>query len=481
MEAINEQDCAVIELGIETVDITPRIGSTLCGFAARANKPSTGIDAPLKARVIAIREGEKPYFLINFDLLGIGQSLEAQIVAALEDTLDDGFAAERSVFVATHTHSGPPTVAMTGEAAPDPAYWEQLSSQTAQAAKAALESAKPVSLYMASLTIPGLTYNRRAVLTDGRVSIVPEPELPVVERGPLDDELTTLLWRDVDGKNVAAIVHFPCHGVAVLTQSIHGDIPGEVCRRVGELLNVPCLYLQGATGDINPTALVAGRAELMEWMDRFMVHLNGLEDKFQEVNQEPFCVSSMHLPLEFGPLPGEKETERRIANLEKIGRGDTTSPEVQDTMPFVRELMHAKPGEPLDPVVTEYLAQALKESEIRALAAIKAGGTPSPYPLRLSLWRLGDLALAFIAAEVFAITGLRIKALREDTPILPVSYLTPLMGYLPDADAMTKGGYEVDYAWRFYGHVAPFATNSEQRVIEAVDEMLSNLIGVEER
>jgi hypothetical protein len=38
----------VIELGIETVDITPEIDTRLSGFAARANKPSTGIEVASK-------------------------------------------------------------------------------------------------------------------------------------------------------------------------------------------------------------------------------------------------------------------------------------------------------------------------------------------------------------------------------------------------------------------------------------------------
>ncbi len=85
---------------------------------------------------------------------------------------------------------------------------------------------------------------------------------------------------------------------------------------------------------------------------------------------------------------------------------------------------------------------------------------------------MGEVALVFIAAEVFAITGYKIKNLRDSLTILPVSYMSPLVGYLPDAHSKEWGGYEVDYAWRFYDHVAPFAVDSEQRVVAVVDTLL---------
>jgi hypothetical protein len=56
--------------------------------------------------------------------------------------------------------------------------------------------------------------------------------------------------------------------------------------------------------------------------------------------------------------------------------------------------------------------------------------------------------------------------------ILPVTYLAPLVGYVPDRAAMEKGGYEVDDAWRFYGHPAPFDPTSEQRIIETLKALI---------
>jgi hypothetical protein len=59
--------------------------------------------------------------------------------------------------------------------------------------------------------------------------------------------------------------------------------------------------------------------------------------------------------------------------------------------------------------------------------------------------------------------------------LLPVSYAAPIVGYVPDQDSMDKGGYEVDDAWRFYRHPAPFARDSEGRIVETVRSLVSQV------
>jgi hypothetical protein len=54
-----------------------------------------------------------------------------------------------------------------------------------------------------------------------------------------------------------------------------------------------------------------------------------------------------------------------------------------------------------------------------------------------------------------------------------VGYSSPLVGYLPTDEALIKGGYEVDYAYRFYGHPAQSDKgSSEPAVVEALNRVL---------
>ena len=463
------------ELGCGVAEITPNVGLPLSGFIFRENKPSTSVDTPLFVRVLAMRSGGYISLLINYDLLGLGLPLEQQLLKELESHL--GVSQHQCALVATHTHSAPPTVALEGEAASDSTYWQLLGRRTVEAAQLALARLQPVTLQEASLRLPGLTYNRRAVLADGRVSMALEPAAPIIARGPVDDRLVILLWHDRRGRKVAAALHFACHGVAVCTQAIGGDVPGELSRRVGVLLGVPCLYLPGAAGDINPLTVSAGRAEMLAWVDRVMAHLPSLPSQFRPVSSDALQVTSTNLWLDYAPLPARAAVERSIANLDRIAQGDVGSPEVQAEVRSLGNIMNFKPGELPDPGKAAYAAMALAHAGRRTLAAIAAGRPLEACPLRLSVWRFGETVLAFVAAELFALTGLRIQALRPDLNILPVTYLAPLVGYVPDRAALSQGGYEVDDAWRFYGQPAPFEPDTEQRIVNTLQALITQTTG----
>ena len=475
----------MLEAGFGQADITPPVGVPLSGFIARENRPSTGIDSALYVRALALRDGDCLYLLLSYDLLGLGMELEARIQAGLETALGAGFARQRCALTAVHSHSGPALGVLLGETPPHPDYLERLEAQSVLAAQEALRSLRPARLYAAERRLPGLTYNRRALLSDGRVSLAPQPDLPVVRRGPLDERMTILLWSDLSGRNLAGLVHYACHGVAVRSQAIGADIPGALAMRISQQLGAPCLFLQGSAGDVNPTAVTTGSAGLQTWIETALSHLQNLPDSFRPVQGEPVRAVARRLDLEFAGLPSPAEAQRSLEALLRIAAGDVTSPDLQATLLSFKNTMNAPPEVALDPRKARFTALALAEHARLVLAAAQpsqytapqspAPQSLAPQPLRICVWRMGEFALAFLAGEVFTATGLKIRALSRQLSILPVSYLSPLVGYLPDAEALTLGGYEVDDAWRFYGQPAQFAADSETRLLEELGAIFQEL------
>ncbi len=464
----------MIEAGFGQAEITPAVGTALSGFIFRENKPSTSIDDPLWVRAFILRDGAQLSLLFSYELLGIGADLYRQIIAALRQELGDRFQEERCVLTATHSHSGPPTVHLEGEADPDPRYWQRIVDQTLQTAREAISHLQPAILFSASMLIPDLTYNRRAILADGRVSMAQQPPQgsAVVSRGPVDDRLTLLVARDPAGKNLGGIVHFACHGVAVCTQSIGADVPGQIARHFSDLLSGPCLYLQGAAGDLNPVVVSTGREEMLAWVEEFMAQAGALPDRLEPIERQALQIRSAVLPLEYALLPAQPAVLEQITRLEQIARGDVTSPNVRDAVQSLENIMNITPGKAPDATKAAYCARALVGSAKHTLAAIDHAVPLAPCPLQLSVWQVGNTALVFAAAELFAATGLKLCALRPALTILPVSYASPLVGYIPDLFSMDKGGYEVDNGWQFYGHPAPFIPHAETQVIQAVDHLL---------
>jgi neutral ceramidase len=461
----------LIQVGAAVADITPAVGTHLSGFIARENMPSTHIDSALHVRAIMIQYESESHCLLNYDLLGLGTGAAEFIKSALEREIGPG----RFLLTATHTHSGPVVGLLLGEPPPSPEYLELLAERSVAAARTAQDGAQLARLLWAEIPMPGLTYNRRALLVDGRVSIMPEPDLPVVQRGPLDERMTLLVWQSKEGKNIVSLAHYACHGVAVLSSGIGSDIPGALAEAIGQRLGAPCLFLQGAAGDVNPTVVTATRAEMLAWVERALRGFAHLTEVLQPVEVDDFQAAEAWLDLPYAILPGREEVQKQLSDLLRIANGDMSAPDLQDAVGAFKNTMNIPPDAALDPQQSRFVALALAESASLTLAAIRDGGILQPQKLHLAAWRIGELLLVFLACEALTSTDLRLRALRPETKILPMTYLAPLLGYLPDREALCLGGYEVSEAWRFYGHPAPFADDSEERLVAAVANLLAGM------
>lgn len=129
-----------LEIGFGCADITPAVGCPLSGFISRLGKPSQSVDEALTVTVLAVRDQGRNAFLINYSLLLIGSALEEQILDGLSAGLGSQFSPQRCVLVTIHTHSGPPTSPLEGEAEPDALYNRLLVERTVQAAEKARKS-----------------------------------------------------------------------------------------------------------------------------------------------------------------------------------------------------------------------------------------------------------------------------------------------------------------------------------------------------
>jgi hypothetical protein len=469
-----------ISAGVGRADITPEIGVTLSGFIAREGKPSTSVDDPLMVRVLVLQGDQAPLWLVNYDLLGLPRAICEAIQVELAATLGEAFQPERCVLTATHTHSGPPVSPLEGEEGVAQKYLDFICRQTAVAAGMALAGLRPANLNARIARVSGLTYNRRAVLEDGRVAMAEHPDAPVVSRGPMDDEATVLLFSSQKGEHIAGILHYACHGVALQTQAISADIPGELARRFEKQTGAPFLFLQGGSGDINPTCVVSDRATMLRWCDEFMARFHQAAKERVIPPVWDLESSSLDLPLDIEPLPSRETILQHIHGYERIAQGDVVSADIQPTVGLMRSFMNVRPGDNLEPGKVAFVAKALANARRRSLAALDAGPLPGgvgasplpPCPLRISLWQLGEVALAFTAAELFAVTGLRLRALGAGRILLPVTHAAPITGYIPDRESIAKGGYEVNDAWQFYRQPGPFTADAEERIVHAFQNLL---------
>lgn len=223
---------AGFEAGAAAADITPPPGYPMWGYAARKDKPAEGTRDPLTARALVMKSGEGKVALVSLDL---GRAPTRASMGRIRDALTaDGFA--ELFLVASHTHHGPVIELDTWPK--ERPYVRELEDQLVKLIKAA-DAARVPARYAVAATEVALNRNRQSRRTDA----------------PVDRELLVMRVEDAGGKAIAHAVNFAAHPT-ILPASLmkfSPDFPGAMARHVEAATGgAPCLFLQGAAGDLAP-------------------------------------------------------------------------------------------------------------------------------------------------------------------------------------------------------------------------------------
>ncbi|MFQ3620668.1 MAG: hypothetical protein SNJ78_06960 [Spirochaetales bacterium] len=235
---MGRNDC--LEVSIGALDITPPLGSRFAGHLNR-DKPAEGILDPLYGRLLYLRDREEQVLLVNCDLLEFGLEEALHLKNSLHQATH--IPLQRILLTATHTHTGPATLCFSGQPADVP-YLNTLERKLCQEAATLSDRARPCEVFVQRTKIR-VSCNRRKRVGD-KIVMAPNPE------GPVDPDLTMVLFSPPKGKPIGGILHYSMHPTTldVHTYLISADYPGRLLRKVKDL---GCfLFLQGACGDVKP-------------------------------------------------------------------------------------------------------------------------------------------------------------------------------------------------------------------------------------
>jgi hypothetical protein len=460
-----------MQVGYAVRDITPSPGLTLSGFAARCDYPSEGVDDPIEAHALAIKGNSGLTLSIVFDLLGLGPELTVRLRTAIERALDaSGHGRVRVILCCTHTHSAPSTVKLLGCGIPDAPFWDRLENAAVQAATEAVGNLRPAVASYATPAVAGISYNRRKVLAGGRVVMTPDPDEPVVKSGPTWERALLVRFEGPGGDPIAGIVSWAAHPCVVCSLNVSADYPGELRRSLAKNFGFPFLFLQGPCANLNLPFSKMSRAEMLENARKITASLVNAA-WVAPADGWPVERAVDEVSLDYAPPAETGELEAIRAGMTRIsetGRGPDS------TMLLLANILNVEPGAEAEPALVRHTAAALAQWSCETL---KCRSDNRPARLAVDVLRLGPLWFAFVAAELFAETGLALQARFPESIIVPVGYASPLLGYLPTDDALDEGGYEVGFAYRFYGHPAPFARGSEAKVRARIEEMVLSMQG----
>jgi hypothetical protein len=411
-----------MKVGTSQIDITPKPGVELSGFAART-QPSTGVLDPLFAKALYLADGSERVLWIHCDLVGFDREIVLEFRDWAQQRL--GLAAGQVMLSATHTHSGPCTIYLQECGRYDPAYVKLLQGRLREAAEAALAQTEDCEI----------------ATTEGHLDLAVDRRQQASKH--TDPRVAALGFRRNDGSFKAVVVNYPMHAVALgsSNRQISADVPGQTALRLSRQLrgNPAVLTTNGACGNMNPPAENVPFAQIEAWGGRIA---DAVADRLAQTPPTPRAL--LRVARRVFPLPLDVLD---VAGIEAFARKA-----LQDAKSL------AEWGDKYRRVV-EHWRSAL-------VAAAQAGGAVDHRDAELFALRLGDVILLGANAEVFSEFTDWLRA-GTTQKVYVVGYANGDMGYLPTQAAYAEGGYEVEVAHLFYGGFRPKAGGLELLAREA--------------
>jgi hypothetical protein len=228
-----------LRAGAAVADITPPTGYPMWGYAARKGTPSTGVLDPLQARALVLEAGGTRIGIVGLDL---GRAPTRASMAVIRQRAKAEAGIEHLFLVGSHTHHGP-VIEMDQWPTPGDSYVRRLEFRLVEAMTVAAKELRPARLGVAAKAVP-LNRNRHSKRADR----------------PVDPELLVLRLEDAKGQPIAHAVNFAAHATMADAKGLQfsADYPGVLCRQIEKETGVPCLFLQGAAGDLSPNPPAGG-------------------------------------------------------------------------------------------------------------------------------------------------------------------------------------------------------------------------------
>lgn len=410
-----------LHAGAAEVDITPAKSLHLFGYP-HVKRNSTGVHDPLLSSALYLRSGGEQQLFVGNDVIFVPRDLAARARQRLETST--GVPASAICLTATHTHSGPVTVAYASNAddetvpPPDPEFLQQLEDGIVAAGKQAVKNAVAAEVAFAVADGSCVGGNRR---DPGGPSI---PEVPV-----------WLVRNAASGAPIGLMLVVSMHPTVLHEDSTlySGDFPGQARKQLQATWPVPVVYHTGACGDQSPRHVVQGNtmAEAERLGHALADNVLAALEPAAFTADLPLGHATTAVKLPLRTIPSEPKA---AADLDKAQARYTALKKSQPGSPETRtaevDLFGAQE--------TLTLAKAAKKGVLEAAA-------DACMPVEIQCFRLGARRIAAFPGEIFVEFVLDLQA--EFAGLHAITMANgELQGYLVTDEAVQDGGYEASNA-----------------------------------
>jgi hypothetical protein len=339
--------------------------------------------------------------------------IACDVVMLGRDILDDaarriaektGIPLDHILINATHTHHAPSTATVHGYHR-DEAFTHQVGDKSVDAAIAAQARLRPVQLRFRLGEESTVGRNSRLLLSDGTIFWVGPREDMVRPTGPFDPELPVLAFSNAGGDVEAVLFNHSTHTIGTIARGVRSpSFYGLAAQELEKERGGTFLFFEGASGSTHnldvppPEALLRIKAAVADALDRaedhpvprvagvrreVELHVRHFDEGAEDAAVVAYCTKRQ-------PPPG---AERTIAVFRDM-----------------RKQLAPRQGE-------------LVKTWVQAIV-------------------LGDIAVVGVPGELFTFLGQEIKRRSPYRYTYVFELANDYVGYLPDARAFERGGYQ---------------------------------------
>jgi hypothetical protein len=444
--------------GTARADITPPVGIYHRMWGAAAHERASSVHRPLLADLLWLEplagDRARGQLIVALDHCILEKAEVERMSAAISSA--SGIAPAQVQVTTAHTHAaglmlrsraGFPGGDLIGP------YLDSVAERLSELAPAAMSHARPATI------LYGRGRCELAAHRDAWDERTGQFVCGLNPTGPADD--TVLVARIVadGGGAIGAVVNYACHPTTLAwdNTAISPDYVGALRETVEQHSGAPCLFLQGASGDLGPREGFVGEVAVADRNGRQLAFaaLAALESLpppgTRYAYQRPTVSGAVigvwrHEPLEQREREAQAHWHCQQWTLDLPYRADLpTAEEVQRQQAhWQAEEARAREGRTL---IAARDCRARVEQMTRWLARLGEIPPGLAFPLRITLWRLGGAVWLFVAGEHYQTLQTSLRARFAGRPIVVVTLTGGwLPGYVPSAAAYGKGIYQESIA-----------------------------------
>ncbi|MEM7394799.1 MAG: hypothetical protein AAF492_20900, partial [Verrucomicrobiota bacterium] len=365
----------------------------------------------------------------------------------------------RMMVSATHPHSAPSAMGCLGTRV-DPDYAAWLPGKLAQCMIDAVQNLQPAQIGWATIDDWEHTHNRRWILRNDRTGNDPyggrtvhanmhpghRSSNVIGPSGPVDPALTLFAARTKAGTPLALFANYSQHyfGAGLLSADYFGAFCRHMARKLGEPSSegpFVAMISQGTSGDLM-------------WMDygdaRRGLSAETYADEVAEYAMKAWKQIQWHDHVPLAMDEKRLNVKWRVPDAERLAWARERIAALKGKRPRAR------------PDIYAHEAVYLHEEQ--------------QTELKLQAIRIGELGIATLPNEVYAITGLKLK---EQSPFpvhINVELANGAVGYIPPPEQYDLGGYTT---WP--ARTAGLDIEAEPRIVESLLGALEAVSGQKRR